>query len=345
MSLNFPDAPTLGQTYPPYIWDGEKWDYTGVGAPGTANVKMSDTPPPGAVHGDLWYESDSGFIFVRVDDGSSLQWAVTNPVVPVAGPQGIQGVQGVKGDKGDQGIQGIQGPIADMTVATTDVAPVAAGDRTLWWNGAEGVLYIRYRDVDSVAWVQAVPSTVDLSTRVRHDTAQGLTTTQQTQANTNIAAVSYNAQTLTAPQQTQARKNIDADSNVRFDAQVLTAPQQAQARTNIGVAQVAGFDTSWKPFAYLNGWLDYAGPFGPCGYRMLPNGMVILRGIVKNGTDVNILTLPAGYRPGVQVLLSVGTAATSGVCRLDITTAGLLYHTGGNNQWISLNGINFLAEL
>jgi hypothetical protein len=37
--LNFPDSPTLGQVFPPYTWDGEKWvsQYTpDVPLPGTA---------------------------------------------------------------------------------------------------------------------------------------------------------------------------------------------------------------------------------------------------------------------------------------------------------------------
>jgi hypothetical protein len=240
MGLNFPDAPTVGQVFPPYVWDGEKWDYSGSpGMPGTANVKMSDTPPVDAIPGDLWLETDTGFVFVLVDDGTSLQWAVTNPIVPITGAQGIQGIQGIPGNtilygtsdpddgqgvdgnfyintathfmfgpkvagawpagaslvgpQGIQGIQGIQGPVGDMTVATDDVAPATAGDRTLWWSGADGVLYIRYRDVDSVAWVQAAPSTVDLSTRVRHDAPQGLTIGQQTQARQNIFAAPLDA--------------------------------------------------------------------------------------------------------------------------------------------------------
>ena len=85
---------------------------------GGASVTMSDTPPAGAEPGDLWYETDSGFLFVWVDDGSSAQWVVTNPVVPVAGPQGEVGPIGPQGIQGIQGVQGIPG---DMTQANADL--------------------------------------------------------------------------------------------------------------------------------------------------------------------------------------------------------------------------------
>jgi hypothetical protein len=129
----------------------------------------------------------------------------------------------------------------------------------------------------------------------------------------------------------------------RYDgAQTLTAGQQTQARANIGVVQVA-FDTVWKPMAYQNGWLDYGSPFGPCGYRKLPSGLVILKGICQGGTAPLICNLPAGYRPGYQCLLSVQTSPNA-VCRLDISTSGDVSHTGGNSGWLSFNSTVFLAE-
>lgn len=92
-----------------------------------ARVTMSDTPPvSGMKPGDLWCETDSGFLFVFVDDGSSTQWVVTNPVVPLEGPQGIQGIQG---EQGDQGPVGPIGPMGEVTKADADASYVKlAGD-------------------------------------------------------------------------------------------------------------------------------------------------------------------------------------------------------------------------
>ena len=305
--------PTIAAGDPAMFWAGDK-TWKAVAGGGGAATAIGDAPPLTPVTGQLWWSSQRGNLWINYDDGSSVQWVEAVTMTP--GPKGDMGLQGIQGIQGEQGIQG---PPGDLTIATDDVAPVAAGDRTLWWNGAKGVLYVRYRDADSVAWVQAVPSTVDLSTRVRHDAPQG----------------------LSVPQQVQARQNIDADSSVRFDAQVLTVPQQAQARTNIGAAQ-ATIDPAWTPLAYTNGWVDYAAPYGPCGVRKV-NGVVFLRGLVASGTAPAMFTLPVGYRPSNTLLLNVQTSPNV-ACRLDISANGVVSHTGGSNGWVSIGGISFLAE-
>jgi hypothetical protein len=38
------------------------------------SVLISDSPPPASVPGALWWKSDEGALFVRYDDGSSIQW-------------------------------------------------------------------------------------------------------------------------------------------------------------------------------------------------------------------------------------------------------------------------------
>ena len=157
MSLDFPSAPTVGQTYPPYVWDGEKWDYVGQGAPGTANVKMSDTPPADAIPGDLWCETDSGFVYVLVDDGTSLQWAVTNPVMPVAGPQGEQGIQGIPGNTILYGPsdptagQGVDGNFYINITSSFMFGPKAAG---AWPAGAS---LIGPQGIQGIQGIQGVP--------------------------------------------------------------------------------------------------------------------------------------------------------------------------------------------
>jgi hypothetical protein len=107
----------------------------------------------------------------------------------------------------------------------------------------------------------------------------------------------------------------------------------------------ADTDTGWSSFAYVNSWADYPPPFSPAGYRKLSSGLVVLRGLVQGGTAASIATLPVGYRPGVQLLFGAQTSPNNVLCRVDIETGGVISHTGGNNNWISLNGISFLAEL
>jgi hypothetical protein len=44
------------------------------GAAGAGLALVSDTAPTGQPDNALWYESDSGLLFVRYNDGTSTQW-------------------------------------------------------------------------------------------------------------------------------------------------------------------------------------------------------------------------------------------------------------------------------
>jgi len=56
------------------------------GPPGTdiTAVLVSDTPPVGALDKSLWWESDTGKLYIRYNDGNTAQWveAVPKPVDP-----------------------------------------------------------------------------------------------------------------------------------------------------------------------------------------------------------------------------------------------------------------------
>jgi hypothetical protein len=85
MGINFPNAPTTGQLYPQppvaglpiYRWDGTKWTTQGgtVGQP----IYISDTAPTGAPAGSLWWESDTGVLYIYYNDGDSMQWVPATP--------------------------------------------------------------------------------------------------------------------------------------------------------------------------------------------------------------------------------------------------------------------------
>ena len=44
-----------------------------------AGIIVSDTPPAGVKDGTLWWESDSGLLFVRYNDGNTTQWVIACP--------------------------------------------------------------------------------------------------------------------------------------------------------------------------------------------------------------------------------------------------------------------------
>jgi hypothetical protein len=79
VGFNFPDAPTVGQVFPPFQWDGEKWFLQVKPSKGEALVTVSDTPPVGPVDGQFWWQSTTGVLFLRFNDGSSSQWVVATP--------------------------------------------------------------------------------------------------------------------------------------------------------------------------------------------------------------------------------------------------------------------------
>ena len=77
MSFNFPSSPTSGQTYEPvggpvFVWDGIAWKAQTTGTPVT--VYASDNPPVNPALSQLWWESDSGNLFIWYADGDSAQW-------------------------------------------------------------------------------------------------------------------------------------------------------------------------------------------------------------------------------------------------------------------------------
>ena len=47
---------------------------------GGSAVAISDTPPASPVDGQLWWESDTGILAIRYNDGTSTQWvAISEP--------------------------------------------------------------------------------------------------------------------------------------------------------------------------------------------------------------------------------------------------------------------------
>jgi len=84
MAFDFPASPTTGTLYQPaggptYRWNGTVW---AVVAAQFQGAMPSDAAPANPVPGQLWWESDTGALFVYYDDGNSQQW------VQVVAPSG-----------------------------------------------------------------------------------------------------------------------------------------------------------------------------------------------------------------------------------------------------------------
>lgn len=79
--LDFPSSPAINERFPSppipgvptWYWDGQKWRPIGGGGGGAA-VYVSATMPVDAPMNSLWWNSATGRLFLRFDDGDSIQW-------------------------------------------------------------------------------------------------------------------------------------------------------------------------------------------------------------------------------------------------------------------------------
>jgi len=68
------------------------------GSDGVAGLDISDTPPTSPSEGDMWWESDTGALYVYYNDGNNSQW-----VAVAQGPAGSDGPPGPPGPPGTGG--------------------------------------------------------------------------------------------------------------------------------------------------------------------------------------------------------------------------------------------------
>lgn len=81
--LEFQNEPGQGasETQPngvTYIFDGVKWSSAGGGG-GGASVGSGETPPAVPSPGDLWFDTNSGIMYVYYLNDDSSQWVDVRP--------------------------------------------------------------------------------------------------------------------------------------------------------------------------------------------------------------------------------------------------------------------------
>ena len=107
-------------------------------------------------------------------------------------------------------------------------------------------------------------------------------------------------------------------------------------------------DSGWKIPTLVNGWVNYNGgtPFNTAAYRKI-GSVVYMKGLVSrsSGTATLICNLPVGYRPKATCIFSVATnIAPAYAGRVDVNAVGDVTMVVGNNGWVSLENISFVAE-
>lgn len=103
-----------------YIRTGGVWE---IASGGGASVTTSDAAPSAPDDGDLWYETDTGSMFVYYDDGTSQQWVEV----------------------------GTAGVIAMTTQST---APSSPSNGDLWFDTDDSKAYVYYDDGSSQQWIE-----------------------------------------------------------------------------------------------------------------------------------------------------------------------------------------------
>jgi hypothetical protein len=124
----------------------------------------------------------------------------------------------------------------------------------------------------------------------------------------------------------------------------ISCENPASGDTNwreVGSAGQPAFQGSWKNYDSTN--------FATVAFRKDSLGFVHLKGLADGGTaSSTMFYLPSGYMPGKTMFLVVYTG--SGTCSVTIQLAGtvpeqcLVYIGTGFNTFISLDGVDFLAE-
>ena len=120
-----PQGP-IGPTGP----EGPQGDVGPIGPTGTTLVTTGDVAPVGAADNSLWWESDSGYLYVKYNDGSSSQW-----VIAAAGEVGATGPQGPAGPAGATGPAGVSILRYDVGGLNTKDIVVPAGARGVRISG------------------------------------------------------------------------------------------------------------------------------------------------------------------------------------------------------------------
>lgn len=89
--------------------------------------------------------------------------------------------------------------------------------------------------------------------------------------------------------------------------------------TFTGSNTVTPTDSGWIQATLNSTWTHYGDPYGPVKYRKIGN-IVNMQGITNENDTGVVFTLPAGYRPEVQIIIAAQMQNALG--RLDIQKDG-----------------------
>ena len=185
----------------------------------------------------------------------------------------------------------------------------------------------------------SVPATTsDASLRVYVRNADGSNGTEQ-----DLYAASTGGSALAKP--------LNPTSTGHYDAYVNQPGRYNLVETINGIAMPT---VAWEAVStaletvtavtFSGGWVNYAAGYTSAGYFKTTEGIVVLRGLIKNGVvGATAFILPVGYRPLSTLLF--GVVSNNAVGRVDIGSGGnVVPATPSSNAWVALDSIQFRAE-
>jgi hypothetical protein len=102
----------------------------------------------------------------------------------------------------------------------------------------------------------------------------------------------------------------------------------------------------WATPLVQNGWSDYNNGYTTAGYTKTSTGMVMLKGLIANGstaTNTILFQLPPGYQPATNLIFQNETNPNASG-RIDVWSDGTVRFVAGSNAWYSLDNINFMPS-
>jgi hypothetical protein len=138
--------------------------YVDTGLNGKSTIYSATSPPAGVADNSMWFESDTGLLYVKYNDGSTSQWVIACPQPDISnfvlrsgdnmsGPLGIPLTPTLPAHATSKSYVDAQ-LAGKSSIIASDTPPVGAIDNSLWYETDSGATYVRYNDLNGGAqWV------------------------------------------------------------------------------------------------------------------------------------------------------------------------------------------------
>ena len=104
--------------------------------------------------------------------------------------------------------------------------------------------------------------------------------------------------------------------------------------------------TAWVAPTLQNSWVDYGLGFQAAQYAKIVGNVVMLRGLIKNGTttyNTVIFALPVDYRPAADLIFATASFGAYGEVRV-LADGNVVVGVAASSTWLSLDGVAFRAD-